>query len=65
MQFFGLDTLTPSIWAEREGTKSLAAVRLADQEDETALPRLQSLMSARQLLQEDKDPLGISDTVYV
>lgn len=70
MQFYGLDSLTPTEWAERQRSEadnaiaSLAAIQ-GEASTEEILSRMAALDNARQLLRNDCDPLDLRDANWI
>lgn len=67
LQFYGLDNLCPTEWQDRPRDEVVAPVPAAISQDhnEQLLSSLAALDSARQLLREDCDPLGIKDANFI
>ena len=63
LAFFGLDSLESTEWIELGTGGGTAPIQ--QQQPKEPLAVLSSVVSARQLLQEDRDPLGINDAQFL
>lgn len=70
LQFYGLDSLTPTEWTERQrgsvdgAIANLTAIQ-GESSTEEILSRLAALDNARQLLRDDCDPLDLKESSWL
>jgi exocyst complex component 2 len=72
LEFYGLDNLKPTEWIDRKRESAIGQVQLSSKSaikgeasTEQILSSLASLDSARQLLRDDFDPLGLKDPAFI